>query len=148
MKYLLTILLAAAHISTYADDYTYITAQTQSGEENSVELAAVKKITFSESEVRIITTSGTLQYALADMKKIYFAMEPTDVKTLKEESASMKYANHVLEVQGSGVLCVYSTAGALQYITKTEGSAKVSLESLPQGTYIITYGDETIKVVR
>lgn len=148
MKHLLLTLLTFATLSAHADDYRYIATQLQDNTENSVELAVVKKITFSATEVKIFTTSDILTYALTDMKKIYFASEPTDVQSLKFESKSLKSVNRTLEVKGSGLLRVYSSSGQLLQVAKIEGSANVSLESLPEGTYIIALGDESIKVVR
>ncbi|MBP5196347.1 MAG: T9SS type A sorting domain-containing protein [Bacteroidaceae bacterium] len=148
MKHLLLTLLTLATLSVQADDYSYLTTQLQDNTENSVQLTKVKKITFSATEVKIYTTSDILTYALTDMKKIYFASEPTDVKSLKSESKSIKSINGTLEVNGTGLLRVYSSSGSLLQVAKIEGSANVSLESLPEGTYIIVLGDESIKVVR
>lgn len=148
MKHLLLTLLTLATLSVQADDYSYLTTQLQDNTENSVQLTKVKKITFSATEVKIYTTSDILTYALTDMKKIYFASEPTDVKSLKSESKSIKSINGTLEVNGTGLLRVYSSSGQLLQVAKIEGSANVSLESLPEGTYIIALGDESIKVVR
>lgn len=148
MKHLLLTLLTFATLSAHADDYSYLTTQLQDNTENSVQLTKVKKITFSATEVKIYTTSDILTYALTDMKKIYFASEPTDVKSLKSESKSIKSINGTLEVNGTGLLRVYSSSGSLLQVAKIEGSANVSLESLPEGTYIIVLGDESIKVVR
>lgn len=148
MKHLLLTLLTLATLSAHADDYSYLTTQLQDNVENSVELTEVKKITFSATEVKIYTTSDILTYALTDIKKIYFASEPTDVQLLQSESKSLKSVNGTLEVKGTGLLRVYSSAGTLLQVAKIEGSANVSLESLSEGTYIIAFGDESIKVVR
>ena len=52
----------------------------------------------------------------------------------------------VLKVQGTGVLRVYSISGNLQRLANVRGATNVSLESLPQGIYIIQMGNETIKI--
>lgn len=148
MKHLLLTLLTLATLSVQADDYSYLTTQLQDNTENSVQLTKVKKITFSATEVKIYTTSDILTYALTDMKKIYFASEPTDVKSLKSESKSIKSINGTLEVKGTGLLRVYSSSGSLLQVAQIKGSANVSLESLSKGTYIIAFGDESIKVTR
>jgi len=148
MKHLLLTLFTLATLSVQADDYSYLTTQMQDNTENSVKLTEVKKITFSATEVKIYTTSDILTYALTDMKKIYFASEPTDVKSLKSESKSLKSINGTLEVNGTGLLRVYSSSGILLQVAQVKGSANVSLESLSKGTYIIAFGDESIKVTR
>lgn len=148
MKHLLLTLFTLATLSVQADDYSYLTTQLQDNTENSVQLTKVKKITFSATEVKIYTTSDILTYALTDMKKIYFASEPTDVKSLKSESKSIKSINGTLDVKGTGLLRVYSSSGSLLQVAQIKGSANVSLESLSKGTYIIAFGDESIKVTR
>ena len=148
MKHLLLTLFTLATLSAQADDYSYLTTQLQDNTEKSVELTEVKKITFSATEVKIYTTSDILTYALTDMKKIYFASEPTDVKSLKSESKSLKSNNGTLEINGTGLLRVYSSSGTLLQVAQIKDSANVSLESLSKGTYIIAFGDESIKVVR
>ena len=148
MKHLFLTLFTFATFSAHADDYSYLTTQLQHNTENSVQLTKVKKITFSATEVKIYTTSDILTYALTDMKKIYFASEPTDVKSLKSESKSIKSINGTLEVKGTGLLRVYSCSGSLLQVAQIKGSANVSLESLSKGTYIIAFGDESIKVTR
>lgn len=146
------ILTAAAIVlatAAWAEDYKYLTVSTSSNE-SSIELATVQKITFDMNEklVVVTTSEGQVNFPISEMQKMFFSAEPTAIERLPQTSADLKVANGVLRVNGDGLLRIYNASGALQRMAKVDGSANISLDNLPAGTYIINLGKQTIKVVK
>lgn len=146
------ILTAAAIVlatAAWAEDYKYLTVSTSSNE-SSIELATVQKITFDMNEklVVVTTSEGQVNFPISEMQKMFFSAEPTAIERLPQTSADLKVANGVLRVKGDGLLRIYNASGALQRMAKVDGSANISLDNLPAGTYIINLGKQTIKVVK
>ena len=152
MKYTHIVVVAALALTTcanaVADEYTYITEVRLDGDEQSVALSVVKKVVFTETDVVIVTTAGDIVCPLTNFKNLTFADQPTDIKTLKDSSNSLNVTGNKLTVNGNGIVLIYSRSGQLVGAVKAEGSTALSLESLPQGIYIVTFGEESIKVTR
>lgn len=128
-----------------ADGLQYMTAGYNKTEK-SIELASIHSITFENGSVVVNTTEGPITFPVAEMEKLFFSSTPTAIRDLKDQSKSLVYVNGVVKVQGTGVLRVYGISGNLQRMANVRGTANVSLESLPQGIYIIRMGNETIKI--
>lgn len=143
------LILAALTISlsmpAQADDLQYVTAG-YNHVERSIGLATVRKITFENGNVVVLTTDGAVTFPITQMEKLFFSSTPTAIRDLKDRSKSLAYVNGVVKAQGTGVLRVYGISGNLQRVANVRGTANVSLESLPQGVYIIQMGSETIKI--
>lgn len=142
---LLPALAICLSVPAQADDLQYLTAG-YNRVEKSIELATIHTITFENDNVVVSTTAGPVTFPVAQMEKLFFSSTPTAIRELKERSKSLSYVGGVLKVQGTGVLRVYSISGNLQRLANVRGAANVSLESLPQGIYIIQMGNETIKI--
>lgn len=146
-RFLLTALIAVSATTMMADDnsYRYLTVQTDS-EEQSIELATIKKITFEDSNVLITTTEGTVTIAQNDLQKLFFTTTPSAIKSLPGKAKGLVVTAGTLVANGNGLLYIYNASGMLQHMAMVEGKARISLSNLPKGLYIISLGGETIKV--
>lgn len=142
---LMALLLSAGSMAAMADDYKYLTVATNSAEE-SIELATIQKITFEGKNVVVTTSAGQATFPQSEMQKMFFSATATAIEAMPQQSESLKVAQGVLSVKGNGMVHIYSSNGALQRLAKVEGDAKISLNNLPKGVYIISMGNQTIKV--
>lgn len=136
-----------AGLTATADDYQYLTV-AHADVEQSIELASIKKITFEANagNVVVTTTEGEERFPLSEMGKMFFSATPTAIEAMPMESEGMKIEKGVLKVKGEGLLRFYTANGSLQRMAKVNGEANISLENLSKGTYIISLGNQTIKI--
>ena len=146
-KFLLGSVLMAASLSSSADDLNYLTV-AYNNVEQSIELSTVQKITFEEGNAVVYTTSETYTYPLSEMQKMTFTQDPTAIKSLPTESDDLKFLNGQLSVSGKGTLRVYNASGALIRMANIEKKSNVSLNGLKPGLYVISMGDQTIKITK
>lgn len=72
MRKILSIMIAAAMGTTaYADDYTFLTVQTNDNSTDNTELASFTTISFADGRMNIDGTGKT--YNLTDLHKMYFS---------------------------------------------------------------------------
>lgn len=140
-------LFLTASLGVMADDYQYLTV-AQADKEQSVELASIQKITFevAQGNVVVTTTEGEVRFPINEMEKMYFSATATAVKALPTKSKALSFARNELTVNGTGMLYVYAANGAVVRMARMEGKTNVNLGNLPQGTYVVKFGDQTIKV--
>lgn len=141
----MALLLSAGSMSAMADDYKYLTVATSNAEE-SIELATIQKITFEGTNVVVTTSAGQATFPQSEMQKMFFSTTATAIEAMPQQSESLKVNKGILNVKGNGMLHIYGSNGALQRMAKVEGEAKISLNNLPKGVYIISMGNQTIKV--
>lgn len=146
-KRIIAYLLLAVSIPAMAEDYQYLTV-AQSSTEKSIELASIRKITFEAGSGNMVvtTTEGEERFPLSEMGKMFFSATPTAIEAMPMESEGMKIEKGVLKVKGEGLLRIYTANGSLQRMAKVNGEANISLENLSKGTYIISLGNQTIKI--
>lgn len=144
---LATLLVAGACHSAKADDYQYLTV-AHSSVEQSIELASIQKITFNTkaNQIVVTTTEGETTFPISEMEKMYFSATPTAIKALPNESECLQMTGNQLNVKGNGMLRIYSSNGALQRMAKVEGDTHVDMSNLPKGVYIISLGNQVIKI--
>ena len=144
-KIILSGLVALFAHSAWADDYNYLTVAYNSVEQ-SIALGTVQKITFEDGNCVVSTTDGKFTYPLSQMEKMKFTVDPTAIKLLPEASKNVSFANGLLTLGRQGTLRIYNSGGALVRLAEVKKNGTADLRSLPQGLYIITLGDETIKI--
>ena len=85
-------LVLSIALSIPAGAYNYLTIAT-STVESSVALAQVKKITFSGTDLVVTSTDGTeTRVGLSTLDRLYFADEPTAVRTVRQDGLSFRKA--------------------------------------------------------
>ncbi len=147
-KYFFTILLALATQFAVADDYTYLNVTRTSGE-SSLTLSTVKKITFTSTNIVITTTNGDVTYPLSEMQKMQFSNTAVSVESLPQKTKDLRYKGGTLYTSQKGLLRVYNASGALVSVASIDQEgAKVNLASLPRGLYIVSLGQQTIKITK
>lgn len=137
-------LLSAAPVA--ADDYNYLTV-TCTNAEQSIALPTIQKITFANGNAVVTATDGqTYTYPLAELQKMSFTATATAIKALPTQEKDLTYKGGTLTVSGTGMLHIYNAAGVLVQMAKVEDGARISLDTLPKGIYIVNMGEQTIKV--
>ena len=146
-KIIIALLCTAGSMTAMADEYQYLTMAYNSVEQ-SIELATIKKITFENSQVVVTTTAGQVTFPQSEMEKMFFSTTATAIESLSTESADIKMQDGLLRANGTGLLHIYNSAGALIHMAKVDGSANISLSNLPKGVYVVSMGKQTIKVIK
>ena len=116
--------------TSHADDYPYLTFETQDGTTQSV---AVSGLTLTIADGNLIATSGTetLTLALSDLTKMYFASEATSIDEL------------TTKLPADGVAEVYTLAG----VSLGQRTLNTLHSTLDAGVYIIKVNGQTLKVM-
>ena len=141
---LAAVFLCAAPI--FADEYNYLTV-TCTNAEQSISLPTVQKITFADGNALVTATDGQVYtYPLTELQKMTFTMNPTAIKALSTKEKGLTYKGGTLKVTGTGILRVYNSAGALLQIAHVKDAAHINLSALPKGVYVVSMGQQTIKV--
>lgn len=146
-KPIIASLLLIASLPVLADDYHYLTVAHASVEQ-SIELASIQKITFDTQAGHAIvtTTEGQVRFPLSEMEKMFFSATATAIKALPAKSQNLSYAKGKLKVDAEGMLYIYAANGQAVRMAKLQGETSISLDNLPQGTYIVKIGNQTIKI--
>ncbi|MCR5433080.1 MAG: T9SS type A sorting domain-containing protein [Bacteroidaceae bacterium] len=144
-KLFLSALVALSAHTVWADDYNYLTVAYNSVEQ-SIALGTVQKITFENGNCVVSTTDGQFTYPLSQMEKMRFTADPTAIKSLPSTSKSLAFANGLLTLGRPGTLRIYNAGGSLIRLAEVDKNGTADLRSLPKGLYIISLGDETIKI--
>ena len=130
-----------------ADTYNFLTI-TAAGAEESISLPVVKKITFENGYVVINTSEGNHSYPLSILDKMTFTQDETAtaLETMPEQTESLTYADGKLIVKGSGLLRVYNASGAMISVAEVKEGANISMGNVPAGVYVVSFGEQTIKL--
>ena len=148
MKLRLLFLFLFIAIMTYADNAKIVIKQ-KSGNETILELATNPVITFSGEDLVITNDFTTISVPLDDIDKY----EVSDGTTgIEQRTVAPQYANgHVLfnGMPAGTPVYIYTIDGRTVCHLKADGtgSADVSLETLPKGTYMIQAYNNRIKVI-
>ncbi len=142
---ILAVLALATSTLAWADEYKYLTV-TSSSSEYSIELPTIQRITFVDNNVVVTTSSGDYTYPINELQKMTFTVDPTAIDDLPEQSKQLSVEKGNLHVKGSGMLRIYSSQGALLQMAQVKDGARISLENLPRGVYVITLDKQTIKL--
>lgn len=127
----------------------YMTVQTQQATQ-SIELATVRKISFDvpRSLVIVTTSDGVQTFPQMEMQQIYFEATPTAIEQLPSSTITMSVKDGKLTVHRKGILRIYKSTGELCSIASVQPGSALSLQSLPQGVYIVQLGSETLKFTK
>ncbi|MBS7372172.1 MAG: T9SS type A sorting domain-containing protein [Paraprevotella sp.] len=129
-----------------ADEYNYLTV-TCTNAEQSISLPTVQKITFAEGNAVVTSSDGQVYtYPLTELQKMTFTANPTAIKALPTQEKDLIYKGGILKVTGTGILRIYNSAGALLQMAHVRDAANINLGSLPKGIYVVSMGQQTIKV--
>ena len=121
------------------------------GSETSYALSDVQKIVFENNTMTVNLTSGS---NTPDITCIRFSAQ-TGLKTLQTEGLVLVFPNPVqtnLTVSGvekDAKINLFNLTGTfLQSIPAQENSTSIDVSSLPQGSYLLQVGKQTVKFIK
>ncbi|MBR6320057.1 MAG: hypothetical protein IKR50_06445 [Prevotella sp.] len=150
----MTMLLYCFAVGTWAEKALVI--EFRSGDTSTFVLSQKPEINFSNHLLHLSVYDSNNDFEIADVAQFYFAEETQGVEEVKKNGTiRIAYSsNDKVIVEGLSAtdhLRLYSLEG-IQYagrVSVADGSAVVSLQSLPKGTYLINIKDkQTLKVLR
>lgn len=136
MKKLYLLALAACLATgAQADNVKYLTFKLADGTEKSLPLGSNLSITFANGELMAYSydDSSSFRAKLSDMESMWFAVEPSAIETILTD-----------DLAAGTPISVYGMDGRL---VKSCQHVKGAQPELPAGTYIISAGKKTAKIV-
>lgn len=155
-KYLFALLLGAVATSAQAD---WVVLE-KDGSATTAATGQVKRITFRDGMMITLLHDGTqTENAIADVRKCYFGDAPdapveTAIEALgTDDNTACRFHTdgHTLTVSGAAghTLLVRSVDGrTLKTLRPDASNAVVNLSDLPAGTYVVTVGTQTLKLLK
>ena len=147
MRTLLLSALLALSTSALADDYQYLTVTQSTGGDRSFAVSNIQKITFDATNMVLHLSDGTTQsLALAGLSKMFFSDGQTGIAT-RQTASKMQFSDGVLRatVAPGELISIYNMKG--EQVFSTNESGTFDLTTLIKGVYIVKVGNETRKVV-
>lgn len=153
-KNILMALAMFASVSAFADNEESVVIYGAGGQiDNTVELAKIRKITFSDDGFTVVAKDGsTLPCGYATTKSIKFKDLVNGIQTVNNDAGNQLslhfdgqsvWADGAQGVQGT----VYGVNGQQLVSVRMDGS-RVSVENLPKGVYVFKVGDKSIKFAK
>lgn len=151
-KIFMVMLLSALPImETMADGVRFLVVNAKDGTKTTFGLAEEPKISFSNGELNIVSSSRTFTISLADIQNYAFSEESTGIEEIIKEG-SVKLENGFVVFNGLAVgskVTAYLQDGKLVKESKanTNGLAILDLSVLPKGILILQSNKTTIKII-
>lgn len=102
------------------------------------------KVTFDAEQMCIRTDEATTHYAYGEVKSFTFVDEKSLAADAPTDACSVfRYVDGVVEAEGRDI-CVYDANGRCV----ARAHDRLSLRDQVKGTYIVTIGKQSIKVIR
>lgn len=114
-------------------------------------------ITFTDTDIVLTTTMGSITYPLANLTKFTFGKKdlPTEVEEVKEDVRKVSFSidEYTINIDGAKAdeaVHVIATDGKVvgAYKTDQDGVLSFSIADLPDGTYIIRSEEITFKILK
>ena len=132
-----------------------LVVESVGGDKVTFSLSSMPQITFSNQTMLITTGSQVESFELANVAQYYFESETDGIQSVPREALLVRYAGgDEVVLQGlspSARVTLYSADGRQRSVPVTygDGSATLSLASLPQGVYILSANNsQTIKIYK
>jgi hypothetical protein len=153
--YLSVLLLGFAIFSVQAQSLT-LNIVRWTGEESSVNVSSIDKITFSENDLIVnYKETGTGNIDLLSIRKITFGSNPSNIENINVDgkiSISVTSGNQAVLSnlpEGNHKVSLYSISGSmLKSVTVHSSSPAVDISSIGKGVYIILVNNQAIKFVK
>jgi hypothetical protein len=153
--FLLILLLGVTTLSGHAQ--VSMNILDRSGENKSVGVASIGKITFTEDDLVMNYNNGTAESLnMLSIRKITFSGSPTGIANVIETehkiSVSFNSANQLTVnnlPEGRHQVSIYSVSGSMiQNTTVDSYSPTVQVDNMQQGIYIIRVNNQALKIVK
>lgn len=150
---ILSAILLMFSSTIFADEYCF-KVWTKSGEQISFPISEKPKITHNNDNFIVSSTSTSVEYAAADVKK--FTLEPVDpdgIETIKPLNSNICQFDNTLMLSGfrTGSIVKIITLNGQSLITETinnDGTLSIDLSSLNKGIYIVSTECITCKFIK
>ena len=115
-------------------------------------LSDVQKITFSNGNMIVTTTSSSDSFVLSSLNGFNFSNTEiiTDAEAIKASSVSIQLSNSALFVSGAqgSLAAIYNMGGAVMYMQTLPAEAVISICDYPSGIYILSVNGRTFKFMK
>ena len=116
-------------------------------------------ITFTDTDIVLTTTMGSITYPLANLTKFTFNKKdlpgPTEVEEIESDVRKVyfsidEYTINIYEAKAEQAVYLIASDGKVlnAYKTDKEGFLSFSIADLPDGTYIIRSEEITFKIMK
>ena len=138
-------------IGIMADSVRFLVVNAKDGTKTTFGLAEEPKISFSNGELNIVSSSQSFSISLADIQNYSFAEESTGIgEVIKDGSAKLDNGFVVFNGLAAGSKVVaYMQDGKLVKESKanSNGTAIIDLSGLPKGILILQTNKTNIKIL-
>lgn len=133
-KLLVLLLMTAAAIGAQAQSKMVI--HQKDGGEVSYGFSEKPVVRYVDDNLNVSTATVSVDYPLAELLKITFIDETTDIGILTDTTPT-------------GDVCIYTLNGVLvKTAAGNGGTAAIDTNGLPSGTYVIKNGKTTYKIMK
>lgn len=138
-------------LGVFADSVRFLVVNAKDGTKTTFGLAEEPKISFSNGELKIVSSSRTFSLSLADIQNYAFEEKSTGIAdVLKDGNVKLENGFVVFNGLASGSkVAVYKHDGKLVKEGKADsnGFAIIDLSGLPKGILILKSNKTSIKVI-
>ena len=153
-KLLLLMLLASFQVVVSASNA--VTILQKDGLSFSYAFDEKPVVTYSANSLILTSDQGSVEYPIAAIKKISFSdSEPSPITAVDEVSqkSEMEIENYTVSISGAKADATISLIGPdgktlNSYKTDSEGNVSFSIADLPDGLYIISSDNLTCKILK
>ena len=103
----LSFVLLTSAVFMMAEDLKYLNVESNGGTEESIELSTVQKITFTDTQVIVHTSTGEMAFPLSEMEKMSFTATSNAIDVLPLQTEGLQFLQGRLIT--SGKACSAST---------------------------------------
>lgn len=160
LRLLAALLLSAMQLSAIAEGvpetFVAMTLNLSGGKTQTVILADVPKITFSDNRMVIAgETAPDLEFPLDEMISYYFSRVQSGIESVAgdDHGVAIRVDAGSLTVKNlaSGTRATLYNAQGITVASASaaaDGTAKIDTSALPAGVYIVSYGNLSTKIVK
>lgn len=135
----------------FADGVRFLVVNSKDGTKTTFGLADEPKISFSNSELSIVSSSRTFAISLANVQSYAFLEKSTSIEEVIK-NGNVKLENGFVVFNGlesGSIVIAYTQDGKLVKESKADskGSAVLDLSVLPKGILILKSNTISIKVI-
>jgi hypothetical protein len=146
---LMALLLTVCGVAM-ADGYAYLTIGQNTGD-TEVALNNISKITFDETNMILNMTDGTRQsLPLAGLSKMFFSDGSTGIAATGNSNQTIRLVNGVIHVQAplGSVVTLYNVNGQMvKRVVVDAADTAINVSDMTRGAYIVKVGNEARKIM-
>ena len=147
-------LIVVSAMPALAAQHNVLVVELRNGNVDNYMLAEKPQVTFSGEKCKIVSSSLTTEYDMANVLQAYFSEDKSSVEAPMEEFTLVFTDPDTVQLSGvpaGSAVALYSMAGSLlsSVTADANGAATVSLNGLDKGVYVIqTANNKSFKIYR